>query len=50
MHMLDPSGNKEVKLELDECKARITENLQRDITISKASEAELVKLYGPKAM
>lgn len=50
MHMLDPSGNKEVKLELDECKARITENLQRDINVSEAKEAELEKLYGPRAI
>lgn len=29
MHMLDPTGNKEVKKELDICKDRITANLQR---------------------
>lgn len=49
-HMLDPSGNKEVKVELDECKARITENLQRDINVSEASEAELSNLFGPRDM
>jgi inositol-hexakisphosphate/diphosphoinositol-pentakisphosphate 1-kinase len=49
-HMLDPSGNKEVKLELDECKEKITKNMQRDIDISTASEADLERLVGPKDM
>ena len=48
MHMLDPSGNKEVKLELDECKEKITANLQRDIDIDSASEEDLEQLAGPK--
>lgn len=48
MHMLDPSGNKEVKLELDECKEKITANLQKDIDIATASEEELEQLVGPK--
>ena len=50
LHMLDPSGNKEVKMELDDCKARITENLQLDINIAEASESELDRLYGPRDM
>jgi inositol-hexakisphosphate/diphosphoinositol-pentakisphosphate 1-kinase len=49
-HMLDPSGNKEVKLELDECKEKITKNMQRDIDINTASEADLERLVGPKEM
>jgi inositol hexakisphosphate/diphosphoinositol-pentakisphosphate kinase len=48
MHMLDPSGNKEVKMELDECKEKITANLQRDIDINTATEEELEHLVGPK--
>ena len=48
MHMLDPSGNKEVKLELDECKENITANLQRDIDIATASEEDLEQLVGSK--
>lgn len=48
MHMLDPSGNKEVKMELDECKDKITEYLQRDIDISSAKEEDLEQLVGPK--
>jgi inositol-hexakisphosphate/diphosphoinositol-pentakisphosphate 1-kinase len=47
MHMLDPSGNKEVKAELDECKAKITENLQRDIDVATAGESEIEQLVGP---
>jgi inositol hexakisphosphate/diphosphoinositol-pentakisphosphate kinase len=50
MHMLDPSGNKEVKLELDECKQLITSNLQRDINIETATEEELEQLVGPKQL
>jgi inositol hexakisphosphate/diphosphoinositol-pentakisphosphate kinase len=50
MHMLDPSGNKEVKTELDECKEKITENLQRDIDIPTASEEDLEQLVGPKEL
>lgn len=48
--MLDPSGNKEVKLELDECKEKITANMQRDIDIATASETDLERLAGPKEM
>jgi inositol-hexakisphosphate/diphosphoinositol-pentakisphosphate 1-kinase len=47
VHMLDPSGDKEVKVELDECKAKITENLQRDIDVATATEDELRTLVGP---
>lgn len=47
MHMLDPSGNKEVKMELDECKENITANLQRNIDIGTAAEEELRQLVGP---
>lgn len=50
MHMLDPSGNKEVKSELDECKEKITANLQRDIEIRGASEEDLEQLVGPKEL
>lgn len=48
--MLDPSGNKEVKAELDECKENITKNLQRDVDVATASEEELEQLVGPKEM
>jgi len=50
MHMLDPSGNKEVKMELDECKEKITANLQRDIDIETAPEEDLEQLVGPKEL
>lgn len=48
MHMLDPSGNKSVKKELDECKVRITANLQKDIDVDKATQEELEELVGPQ--
>lgn len=47
LHMLDPSGDKEVKSELEECKDRIKNNLQRDINIETATEEELEELVGP---
>jgi hypothetical protein len=50
VHMLDPSGDKEVKLELDECKKRITDHLQRDVDVSTLSEPELEDLAGPDKM
>ena len=50
MHMLDPSGNKDVKKELDECKEKITANLQRDIDVRTASEEELSQLIGPRQL
>lgn len=50
MHMLDPSGNKEVKAELEECKSKISDHLQRDIQIADATEEELEQLFGPSTM
>lgn len=47
MHMLDPSGNKEVKMELDECKEKITANLQKDIDVDDATIEEREQLVGP---
>ena len=48
--MLDPSGNKEVKQELDECKEKITANLQRNVDVHTSTEAELEQLVGPPEM
>lgn len=50
MHMLDPSGNKEVKMELDECKENITANLQKDIDVENASIEEREQLVGPQEL
>mmetsp|Transcript_18134 Transcript_18134/g.49488 ORF Transcript_18134/g.49488 Transcript_18134/m.49488 type:complete len:1368 (+) Transcript_18134:63-4166(+) len=50
MHMLDPTGNKEVKQELDICKDKITANLQRDVDVSSATEEALNQLVGPKEL
>ena len=47
MHMLDPSGDKEVKVELDECKERITANLQRDVDWRDTTEEERNQMVGP---
>jgi inositol hexakisphosphate/diphosphoinositol-pentakisphosphate kinase len=47
MHMLDPSGDKDVKLELDECKEKISMNLQEDIDWREMTEADRVRLVGP---
>ncbi len=48
--MKDPSGNKEVKMELDECKERITANLQKDIDVEKALVGEREQLVGPSEL
>ncbi len=50
MHMLDPSGDKEVKLELDECKERITANLQRDIDWRETTEEDRIQMVGPEVL
>lgn len=50
LHMLDPSGNKEVKMELDECKEKITANLQRDIDATAATSEEIEQLVGPEEL
>ena len=48
--MLDPSGNKEVKMILDEIKDKITAHLQRDIDVNTANEEDLMQLVGPKEL
>lgn len=48
IHMLDPSGNKEVKKELEICKEKIAANLQRDINVAEATREELEQLVGPE--
>ena len=47
MHMLDPSGNKEVKMELDDCKEKINSNLQKDIDLTTAEESVMEEIAGP---
>lgn len=47
VHMLDPSGNKEVKMELDECKERVNINLQRDVDFNDSTVEEHEELVGP---
>lgn len=50
MHMLDPSGNKEVKMELDECKEKITANLQKNVDVNNAPPEVLEQLVGPQEL
>ncbi|KAL3914527.1 MAG: hypothetical protein SGILL_006070 [Bacillariaceae sp.] len=47
MHMLDPSGDKDAKLELDECKEKITANLQQDLDWREMVESDRVRMVGP---
>ena len=47
LHMLDPSGNKEVRKELDQCKDRINVNLQKDFNYEKTTVKEHEELVGP---
>ena len=50
LHMLDPSGNKEVRKELDQCKERINVNLQKDINYEKTTIKEHEELVGPASL
>jgi inositol-hexakisphosphate/diphosphoinositol-pentakisphosphate 1-kinase len=50
IHMLDPSGNKEVKMELDECKEKVNYNLQRDIEFAETLPSVREELVGPSEL
>jgi inositol-hexakisphosphate/diphosphoinositol-pentakisphosphate 1-kinase len=47
MHMLDPSGDREAKVELDDCKEKITANLQQDVDWQEMTEEDRVRMVGP---
>ncbi|KAL7543874.1 hypothetical protein ACHAXR_013260 [Thalassiosira sp. AJA248-18] len=49
-HMLDPSGNKSVKADLDKCKEIINLNMQKDIDYDKLSTEERERLVGPERL
>jgi len=49
-HMLDPSGNKEVKEELEHCKERIGQNLQRDMHVSSTDRTQLESIVGHSSL
>jgi len=49
-HMLDPTGNKEVKHELEEYKVRINENLQKDLDFSNTTTEEHEQIVGPTSL
>jgi len=49
-HMLDPSGNKEVKKDLDKCKEMINSNMQKDVDYDKMTKEECERLVGPERL
>ena len=51
IHMLDPSGNKEVKNELDQCKRRVNKMMQlRDFSYDSSTVEEHEQVVGPKEL
>jgi inositol hexakisphosphate/diphosphoinositol-pentakisphosphate kinase len=50
LHMLDPSGNKAVKLELDACKEKVSKELQVDFDYQIASVNEREHVVGPREL
>ena len=48
--MLDPSGNKEVKIEQDECKENINKNLQKDVDFDTSTTQEHEEIVGPTCL
>ena len=49
-HMLDPSGHKDVKADLERCKEKINANMQRDIDYDEMTEEERESLVGPERL
>jgi inositol hexakisphosphate/diphosphoinositol-pentakisphosphate kinase len=50
LHMLDPSGNKEVKAELEACKFEVNRHLQRDLDVNSATKEEIEAAVGPNEL
>ena len=50
VHMLDPSGNKEVKKELDKCKENVSKNLQMDFDFDQTTEKQHEDVVGPSSL
>jgi inositol hexakisphosphate/diphosphoinositol-pentakisphosphate kinase len=50
LHMLDPSGNKEVRKELEKCKEKINMHLQKDIDFDTTTVKEHEALVGPASL
>jgi len=50
LNMLDPSGNKEVKSELDRCKEHISKHLQMDFDFDKTPVKDREKIVGPSSL
>eukprot|EP00986_Skeletonema_menzelii_P017176 scaffold18049_cov117-Skeletonema_menzelii.AAC.2 len=49
-HMLDPSGHKDVKADLEKCKEKINANMQRDVDYDKMTKEERESLVGPERL
>eukprot|EP00985_Skeletonema_marinoi_P012906 scaffold6316_cov113-Skeletonema_marinoi.AAC.7 len=49
-HMLDPSGHKDVKADLEKCKEEINANMQRDLDYDKMTKEERESLVGPERL
>ncbi len=50
LHMLDPSGNKAVKEELEVCKREVNEQLQKSFDVATATPAVIEAAVGPKML
>lgn len=50
LHMLDPSGNKEVKEELEVCKREVNEHMQKSFDVKDATPEMLEAAVGPKEL
>ena len=49
-HMLDPSGNTEVKKELEACKIEVNKQLQKDFDFDKANPEMIEAVVGPSIL
>lgn len=50
LHMLDPSGNKEVEKDLDKCKEMINIRMQKDIDYDMMTKEEIENMVGPERL
>ena len=50
LHMLDPSGNKEVKEELEACKLEVNKRMQEDFNVNAAGSDKVEAVVGPKEL
>jgi inositol hexakisphosphate/diphosphoinositol-pentakisphosphate kinase len=50
LHMLDPSGNKAVKEELEACKKEVNRKLQQDFDINRSDRNRMEEIVGPREL